>query len=150
MRTIAEPADAHQTPSAQPLFGSALFRGIVRPPKTPHSILEWPATSQRGAGLGAAGPCPTASWDYAFMAEGSNRSAQKKSLESLSRPHWGFEGRNERAEKIPTALVCGFLSLSPSEAERGLLWSGLRTPFDSPDGRVKPATALSSISEDHN
>lgn len=58
--------------------GAVFFGGIVWPPKTPHSILEWPATSQRGAGLGAAGPCPGVSWDYAFMAEGSIRSVPKR------------------------------------------------------------------------
>lgn len=48
--------------------------------------------------------------------------------------------------------MCRFLSLSQSQAERELLWSGLRThtPCCSPDGRVKPLTAVSTVSEDEN
>ncbi len=62
----------------------------------------------------------------------------------------GFEGQNERQRKSPRPLVCRFLSLSQTLAERGLLWSGLRThtPCCSPDGHVKPVTAVSTISED--
>ncbi len=129
--------------------GAALFGGIVWPPKAPHSFLEWPATSQRGARLGAAGPCPRVSWDYAFMAEGRNRSVPKRVWNPWA-GHTGLWGPKWAAEKIPTALVCRFLSLSQTWAERGLLWSGLRThtPCCSPDGHVKPVTAVSTISED--
>lgn len=143
------------SPSGQPLFG---------PWKGRHSLgvlsgllkLRTPFWSGRRhhkeeAGLGAAGPCPSVSWDYAFMAEGSNRSGRKRAWNprvgrtGLWEPKWPVE-------KIPTALVCRFLSLSHCQAERGLLLCELRThtPYCSPDGHVKPETGAPAVSEDED